>query len=110
LPVSEYELLNRLLRGYAEEVRAAASLTRHLGLAARAGDPVGFAAATAAFKAARKRSEAWLLSIRICREMMNREPAENRIGWSVVPPSAPEPVFAPDLQDSGAPFRIHPAA
>jgi len=33
LPASEEDLLNRLLRGYAEEVRSASGLTRHLGLA-----------------------------------------------------------------------------
>ncbi|HVV47312.1 MAG TPA: hypothetical protein VHC72_19010 [Bryobacteraceae bacterium] len=110
MPVSGYELLNRLLRGYSEEVRAAANLTRHMGMAARAGDSAGFAAVRTAFEASRNRSEAWRLSIRLCREMMISGTAESRTGWSVVPPSAPGPVFALDPQEPGAVFRIHPAA
>lgn len=85
----ESQLLNRLLRGYAEEVRNAASLTRHLGLAARAGDPVGFATARAAFEAAKKRCDAFVLSIQICREMMEvASDSATRPGLSLVPPPA----------------------
>jgi len=111
LPASEEDLLNRLLRGYAEEVRSASGLTRHLGLAARACDPAGFAAARDAFQAARQRSEAYRLSIEICRRMMeDRADSASRPGWSVVASAAPEPVFAPDLQDAKKSIQINSAA
>ncbi|HVW08391.1 MAG TPA: hypothetical protein VHC90_07405 [Bryobacteraceae bacterium] len=100
MPVSEDELLTRLLLGYAEAVRSAAALTRHLGLAARAGDHVGFATVREAFEAARKRSESYRLAIQICREMkMTRTGAAYHPGWSVVPPAAPPVAFAPHSPD-----------
>ncbi len=96
MPASESQLLNRLHRGYAEEVRYAASLTRHLGLAARAGDRVGFATAKAAFEAAKKRCEALLLSIEICREMMEAaSDSASRPGLSLVPSPAPVTALVP---------------
>jgi alpha-beta hydrolase superfamily lysophospholipase len=111
LPVSHDELLNHLLREHAEEVRTAARVTRHMGLAARAGDHAGFAAAKAEFDAARKRSESLGLSIQICREMLEkRSGAGSRSGWSIVPPSAPAPILAPDLESGRKPIRIDPAA
>lgn len=111
MPVSEDELLNRLLRGYAEEVRIAAGLTRHLGLAARMGDRGGFAAARAAFEDARKRSEAYRLSIEMHREMLEaRRDAGSRRGWSVVSPASQQSPFALPSPHAGESIRVNPAA
>ncbi|HEU5021506.1 MAG TPA: hypothetical protein VFT60_06435 [Bryobacteraceae bacterium] len=110
MPVSEEDLLNRLLRAHAEELRTTANLTRHLGLAARARDQGGFAAAKAAFEASAKRCEALRLSLWICQEMRETQLSVNRAGLSIVPLPAPPTVTEPQAKRDQNSVQIHPAA